>query len=41
MSMLVVAHETVHALTYHAEALLQHLLEAATYRHDFAHALHA
>ena len=38
---MVVANETMHALTYHAQALLKHFLEAATDTHDFADGLHA
>ena len=37
----VVAHKAVHALTNHAESLLDKLLEGAANRHDFAHRLHA
>ena len=36
----VVAHEAVHALANHAQALLNHLLEGAADGHDFAHRLH-
>ncbi len=38
---MVVADEAVHALPYHPQALLQHLLEAASDAHDLAHRLHA
>ena len=37
----VVAHESVHALAYHAQPLLYHLLKRASYRHYLAHRLHA
>ena len=37
----VVAHETVHALADHTQALLHDLLEAFTDRHDLADRLHA
>ena len=36
----VVAHEAVHALTDHAETLLDHLLEAAADGHDLTDGLH-
>ena len=36
----VVAHETVHALTNHTQALLYHLLERTSNRHDLTHRLH-
>ena len=36
----VVAHKAVHALTNHAQSLLDHLLERATNRHNLAHRLH-
>ena len=36
----VVAYETVHSLTNHTETLLEHLLERAADRHDFAYRLH-
>ena len=35
-----VLHKAVHPLPYHAEALLDNLLEAASDAHHFAHALH-
>ena len=35
-----VAHEAVHALAYHAQALLDDFLEGAADGHDFAHGLH-
>ncbi len=37
----VVAHEAVHTLAYHAQTLLNHLLEGTSDGHDFAHGLHA
>ena len=37
----VVAHESVHALSDHAETLLNHLLEGASDRHNLTHRLHA
>ena len=37
----VVAHKTVHALTNHAESLLDEFFEGATDGHDFTHRLHA
>ena len=37
----VVAHESVHALSDHAQTLLDHLLEGTSDRHDLAHRLHA
>ena len=37
----VVAHETVHALTNHTQTLLNHLLKRATDRHNLTHRLHA
>ena len=36
-----VAHEAVHTLSYHAQALLQHLFKRTTDRHYLAHRLHA
>ena len=36
----VVAHETVHALTNHTQALLNHLLEAATDTHNLTNRFH-
>ncbi len=36
----VVAYETVHSLTDHAQTLLEHLLERAADRHDFTYRLH-
>ena len=36
----VVAHEAMHALTNHAQALLYHLLERATDRHNLTYRLH-
>ncbi|EJP32999.1 hypothetical protein HMPREF1146_0001 [Prevotella sp. MSX73] len=36
----VVAHEAVHALAYHAQAFLYHLLKRAADGHDLAHRLH-
>ena len=38
---MVVAYETVHALTNHAQTLLNHLFERAADRHDFTYRLHA
>ena len=37
---MVVAYETVHTLTNHAQTLLHHLLEASSDAHDFAYRLH-
>ena len=37
---MVVAHEAVHALTNHAQTLLNHFLETSSDRHDFAYRLH-
>ena len=37
----VVAHETVHALTNHTETLLNHLFERASDRHNLTNRLHA
>ena len=36
-----IAHEAVHSLTYHAQTLLQHLFECAANRHNLAYGLHA
>ena len=36
-----VAYETVHALPYHTQALLDCLLEGTAYGHYLAHGLHA
>ena len=36
-----VAHKAVHALTYHSQALLQHLFERATDAHNLTNRLHA
>ena len=36
----VVAHESVHALTDHAQTLLDHLLDAAADTHDLTNGLH-
>ena len=37
---MIVAYETVHTLTNHTQTLLNHFLERASDRHDFANRLH-